>query len=137
MAGVVEVVGLGGGEQDAVDAPAEQRREPALAPVRKQARIVGQRRLRGRCTACGPGVERGERVDQHDLAVEAGEVVAEERPHHDRPYRPRSAAPSWRRGEPRRDLAVGRESSGAKVSAGEPSRSPGMRKRPGGSVDSA
>ena len=32
--------------------------------------------------------------------------------------------------------AVPRSGSGAKVSAGEPSRSPGIRKRPGGSVES-
>ena len=38
--------------------------------------------------------------------------------------------------EPRGSRASPFASSGANVSAGEPSRSPGMRKRPGGSVDS-
>ena len=30
----------------------------------------------------GPGVERRERIDQHDLAVEPREMLAKERPHH-------------------------------------------------------
>ena len=52
-----------------------------VRPSRKAARIsasasssVGHRRR--------AGVERLQRIDQHDLAVEAGEVLAEERAHH-------------------------------------------------------
>ena len=46
-------------------------------PARKQREHAGQCRLRS-ATAAGPAVERAQRVDEHDLPVEAGEVIAEE-----------------------------------------------------------
>ena len=52
-----------------------------LAPGRKHLRIASMRALQVGERA-GAGVDGGERVDQHDLPVEAGEVVAEERLHH-------------------------------------------------------
>ena len=51
-----------------------------VRPRRKEERIAASAVSRS-ATAALPGIERGERVDQHDLAVEAGEVIAEERPH--------------------------------------------------------
>jgi hypothetical protein len=81
MAGVVHEVGLGGGKQDAVDAPAEELRQPGVGALAEGAEHVGQRRLevgdRRR-----PGIEGREHVDEHDLPVEPGEMVEEERPHH-------------------------------------------------------
>ena len=97
---------------------------------------LGQRVLeigeRGRA-----GVERGERVDQHDLPVEPGEMIAKERPHDMRLIG--LVAARHHRGERARMRSHRRRRAriGAKVSAGEPSRSPGMRKRPGGRVESA
>ena len=104
-----------------------------VRPRRKAARIVGQRRLEigDRRRA---GVERLERVDQDDLPVEAGEMIAEERPHHGGLIG--LVAPRHHRGERARAASRRRaRSSGEKVRAGEPSRSPGIRKRPGGSVE--
>ena len=73
-------------------------------------------------------VDGAERVDQHDLAVEAGEVVAEERVDDDALV----GLEALLEGAPERGggpaLGAG---SGEKVRAGEPSRSPGIRKRPG------
>ena len=74
---VVEVVGLGGGEQDAVDAPPHQSGQPVGAAEAEGGEDVGQRRFEvgdgGRA-----GVEGREGVDENDLPVEAGEVIAEE-----------------------------------------------------------
>ena len=96
---VVEVVGLGRGEEDAVDPPRDQAGQPAGPAEAEGGEDVGERRLevgdRRRS-----GVQRLERVDQHDLAVEAGEVLAEERPHDRRSCRPRSGAPSCAASEP-------------------------------------
>ena len=74
---VVQVVGLGGGEEDAVDAAAEDRREPgarAGAEAGEDLGHGGAQVLDGARAV----VDGAERVDEHDLAVEAGEVVAEE-----------------------------------------------------------
>ena len=78
VADVVEMVGLGGGEQDAVDARAEDRAQRRGAPGAEGAQHLGQRvfEIAHRRRA---GIERAERIDQHDLAVEAAEMVAEER----------------------------------------------------------
>ena len=80
VAGVVEMVGLGGGEQQPIDAAGEDAGEPGVGPRpeasedRLHAALqVGER--------AGPRVDGGERIDEHDLPVEAGEVVAEERLH--------------------------------------------------------
>ena len=90
---VMELVGLGGGEQDAVDAARHQTGQPVGAAEPEGGEDRGKRGLevgdRGRS-----GVQRGQRVDQHDLPVEAGEMVAEERPHDDGADTTRSAAPS-------------------------------------------
>ena len=42
---VVQMVGLGGGEEDAVDARARRAGQPVGAPGRKEARTLGQRRF--------------------------------------------------------------------------------------------
>ena len=75
------MIGLGGGEQQPVDAARQDGGQPGVGPRpealedRLHAGLqVGQR--------AGAGVDGGQRVDQHDLPVEAGEVVAEERLHH-------------------------------------------------------
>ena len=55
MARVMQMVGLGRGEQDAVDARRERARARSCARRRgRQARIVGQRASRDRATAAGP-----------------------------------------------------------------------------------
>jgi hypothetical protein len=132
---VVDVVGLGGGDQDAIDAPGEEVGEDAAAAGRKQARMLGQRTLqvrhRGRA-----GVQRLHGIDQHDLPVEAGDVLAEERLYDMRLV---GLVAALHHGAQRARLraALRQGGSGAKVSAGEPSRSPGIRNRPGGSVESA
>ncbi len=80
VVGVVQMVGLGRGEQDAVDARPEDRAEPRGAAgaegvhhaVERGLEIAQRRRA---------GIQRAEQVDQHDLPVETGEMVAEERPH--------------------------------------------------------
>ncbi len=83
VAGVVQMVGLGGREQDLVDARAEKRGEPGIPAVAEGGQHVGERgfEIGHRIRA---GIERGQHVDQHDLAVEPGEMIAEERPHHAR-----------------------------------------------------
>ena len=95
VAGVVQVVGLGGGEQRCGRCgAAEQRDSQVLAPGRKHVRIAVHARARRSATRVGAGVERGQHIDQHDLPVEPGEVVAEERLHHMRLIGSRSGAPS-------------------------------------------
>ena len=81
MARVMEMIGLGRGEHDAVDARREQARPQAVRSgpeavedLGHGAFEVGDRRL--------AAVQRGEHVDQHDLPVEPREMIAEERPHH-------------------------------------------------------
>ena len=80
VAGMVQVVGLGRGEQDAVDAGAEDRGERRGAPGAKRAQHLGERVFQI-AKRRGPGIQGGQRVDEYDLAVEAREVVAEERTH--------------------------------------------------------
>ncbi len=77
VAGGVDVVGLGGGEQQLVDAAHEQRDEPALTSRRGTRaehgfqRALADRRRRRRAAFSAP-----EHVDEHDLAVETAEVIA-------------------------------------------------------------
>ena len=57
VARMMQMIGLGGGEQDAVDARAEQRAdEIVLRPVRNEARIAGERALRDRSRRPGPAL---------------------------------------------------------------------------------
>ncbi len=82
MIEMVQVIRLGGGKQNAVDARADelaQQRAPADAEAIEDR---GERAFEI-AHRIGPGVEGGERIDQHHLTVEAHEVVVEERPHHD------------------------------------------------------
>ncbi len=82
MAGMMQMVRLGRGEQDAVDARPEQAGEKRAAADAEAIENAGKgcfeivQRLRS-------GVERGERIRQHDLAIKPGKMVAEERAHHD------------------------------------------------------
>ena len=78
----MQVVGLGRGKQNAVDARTDQRAEqraPSDAEAFEDRRHRGFEVMQG----IGAGVEGGERVDQHDLAIEPCEVIAEERAHDD------------------------------------------------------
>ena len=77
----MEMIGLGRGEHDAVDAWREQARPQAVRSgpeavedLGHGAFEVGDRRL--------AAVQRGEHVDQHDLPVEPREMIAEEGPHY-------------------------------------------------------
>ena len=96
-------------------------------PGRKQARIsaIAAAQVLDRPRPVG---ERPEHVHQHHLPVEAGEVVAEERLD-DHALVGLEALLERPPQRPRRPPL--RPTSGEKVSAGEPSRSPGIRKRPG------
>ena len=82
MAGVVDVIGLGRGEEHFFDPRREQAGEPGIATDREGRERLAERRLEigKRCRA---GIERRQRVDEHDLPVEPGEMLAEERHHHD------------------------------------------------------
>ena len=75
---VMQMVGLGRGDQDAVDAAREQVGEEAAAAGPEAAEDLGHRALEIGHRA-GAGIERLHGVDQHDLAVEPGDVLAEER----------------------------------------------------------
>ena len=81
MVGVVDVIGLGRREQHPVGAGREQAGQERVAagPERHQHLIerllqFGQRDR--------PGIDGGEHVHEHDLAVDALEMIAEERPDH-------------------------------------------------------
>ena len=78
VAGVVQVIGLGGREQQAVDAARQDGRQPGVraGPEALQDALDGALQVGERAR---PAIDGGERVDQHDLAVEAREVIAEER----------------------------------------------------------
>ena len=95
---VVQMVGLGGGEHDLVDPRTDQRAEQGILP---DTETVEDRRQRIFEVEHGvrPGIERRQRIDQHDLAIEPREVLAEKRPYnelaisvvassHHRPQRP-------------------------------------------------
>ena len=108
VVGVVDVVGLRRGEQHPVGARREQARQQRVAAGPEGHQHPVERLLelgeRGRA-----GIDRREHVDEHDLPVDALEVVAEERPHHMRlvgleaalhqrreACSARSAAPGWK-----------------------------------------
>ena len=64
-----------------VDARAEDRGEARGPAGAKGAQHVGERVLEV-AQRRRPGIQRRQRVDQHDLPVEPGEMIAEERAHH-------------------------------------------------------
>ena len=77
----MQMVGLGRGEQDAVDARAG-RASTASTRGRRGTRCSTSASARSRSrSAAGPEFSARERVDQHDLPVEPAEMIAEERPH--------------------------------------------------------
>ena len=80
VAGGMDVVRLGGGEQQLVDAAHEQRAQPVAGAGAEHAQDGLERALQVD-DGVAALVERPEHVDEHDLPVEAAEVVAEERPH--------------------------------------------------------
>ena len=127
---VVEVVGLGGGEEDAVDpARDEAARASPSGRARKAARISAERLLERRPP---PRDRRSARRARRPgrSGGRGGRNARGRRAAPPRSYRTRSAGPSSRRASPC-GIAPSPRSSGEKVSAGEPSRSPGIRKRPG------
>ena len=75
------MVGLGGGEQDLLDPPAaQQAAQPAIATGAKSAQHIrhGAPQVLNRLR---PLMHRAQHIDQHDLAVDPGEMIAEERLH--------------------------------------------------------
>ena len=137
VAGVVQMVGLGGGEQQAVDAAARGCRRARCWRRAGSSSAPPPWCAAGRPARAGPALTAESASIEHDLPVEAGEVVAEERLARRGPCSSRSGAPAWRRASRagRRSSPAG--GSGKKVSSGEPARSPGSRKRPGpGAVSS-
>ena len=81
VADVMQMVGLGRREQDTVDARSDDRGEARSAPGAERLQHLGQRVFQI-VHRRGAGIERPERVDQHDLPVETSKVVAKERPRH-------------------------------------------------------
>ena len=77
---VVEVVGLGRGEENTVDPPGDETGQPASPADAEGGKDRGERGFeigeRRRS-----GVQRLQRVDENDLAVEAREMIAKERTH--------------------------------------------------------
>ena len=136
MAGMMQMVGLGRREQDAVDARAEHRRKQRRAAGAKGLQHFGQRvfEIAHRRRA---GIQRRQRVDEHDLPVEPREMIAKEGTHDMRLIG--LVAPLHHRGERgmRRVPRLPRPAAARRSGPGEPSRSPGIRKRPGGKVESA
>ena len=82
MARMMQMIGLGGGKQNAINPRPEQVAEqratadPEAIQNARERRFEVVQRFRS-------GVEGRERIDQHDLAIEPGEMIAEERTHHD------------------------------------------------------
>ena len=78
VARMVQMIGLGRGEKDLVDLRPEQGRQEVAAARAKRRQHVGHGDFE---VAHGGGsrVQRGERVDEDDLAVEPGEMIPEER----------------------------------------------------------
>ena len=84
MLGVVQVVGLGRGEQDAFDPPRAQKlAQPACAAGAEGRQDVGHGAAHV-LDRLGALMDRAQDVDQHHLAVDAGKVVAKEGPDHPR-----------------------------------------------------
>ena len=82
MALVVQMIGLGGGKQNAVDPRPEQIAEQRAAADPEAIQNAGKGGFE--IVQCfRPGVEGRERIDQHDLPIEPGDVIAKKRPHHD------------------------------------------------------
>ena len=78
---VVQVIGLRRGDEDAVDAAREEVGEEIAVSLPEAAQNLGQRPLEVGHGA-GAGIHCLHGVDQHDLAVEPGDVLAKERLHH-------------------------------------------------------
>ena len=78
---MMQMVGLGRREQDAVDAWSEDRSEIGRASGAEGAHDFGQRILEI-LDRSGAGIECGERVDEDDLPIEPGEMIAKEWPRH-------------------------------------------------------
>jgi hypothetical protein len=79
---MVQVIGLGRGEQNAIDLRPEQRAEQRAAADPEAIENSGQRRLEVD-EGLRPRVERGEGIDQNHLAVKPGKMIPEERANHD------------------------------------------------------
>ena len=78
MLGVVQMVGLGRGEQDPLDPLATQKAgQPAVAARAKGAQHIGHGAAQILDRA-RPLMDGAQHIDQHDLPVDLGEMVAEE-----------------------------------------------------------
>src|ERR1700704_384569 len=81
MARMVQMIGLGGGKQDAINSRPEQIAKESAAPDpetiqnSRQCRFKVVQRLRSR-------IECRQRIDQYDLAIEPREMIAEKWPDH-------------------------------------------------------
>ena len=82
MARMMQMIGLGRRKQNAIDPRPEQIAEQRAAADPEAIENAGERRFEI-VQRFRSGVEGGERIDQHDLAIEPREMIAEERPHHD------------------------------------------------------
>ncbi len=132
VAHVMQVVGLGGGEQDAVDARAEQRAGKRRAAGAEGGEDRGERAFEIAARASGPALKAASASTSTIWRSSRAKWSRIERPHHH--VLVGLVAPLHHRPERSRARLLRRtRSSGAKVSAGEPARSPGIRKRPGGS----
>ncbi|MNY06081.1 hypothetical protein D3C86_1388230 [compost metagenome] len=74
---MVQMVGLGGGDQHLVDSPADQRRQQAVGAGAETGKHITERTLQI-LHGFRPAIDGLQRVDQDDLPVEAGKMLAEE-----------------------------------------------------------
>ena len=128
---VGHVVGLAGGEQHLVDPGREQAAEEAGLAVAEAPQDHRQRQPRVGEVA-GAGVEAGEQVDQHDLAVEAAEMLLVEAADHLLAIgleARRPSVPGWSPAAPARRQRAEAQHVG-------PASSPGLVKRPGWTSES-
>ena len=78
MLGMVQVVGLGGGEQDFLHPLAAQQPRQKRVLAGAEGRQDASHRAALFLDRHRPLVDRAKRVDQHDLPVDAREMIAEE-----------------------------------------------------------
>ena len=76
--GVVEVIGLGGGEEDLFDTLAEEELGQEGVPAGAEGGEDIAHGLAEVFDRLGSGMDRAQRIDENDLAVDPGEVIAEE-----------------------------------------------------------
>ncbi len=140
MLGMVQVIGLGGGKQDAVHALAAQKpgkKRGSSGPERPQE--TGER-LAQIIERTRPGMDRPQHIHQHHLPVDAGEMGAEKRFHHLRlvgveaagEFARQRAARGWprrqrRKGQGGRSFEVAGQEEPARRTVGKPGLARGLQ----------